>query len=69
MGINTPTSSPEIKGNWNQDSVANILDREEYLGKVINFRSKRKSYKTKKSIPNPKSEWKVFENVHEPIID
>lgn len=69
MGINTPTSSPEIKGNWNPDSVANILDREEYLGKVINFRSKRKSYKTKKSIPNPKSEWKVFENVHEPIID
>lgn len=49
--------------------MANILDREEYLGKVINFRTKRKSYKTKKSIDNPKSEWKIFDNVHEAIID
>jgi len=69
MGINFPTETPEIKGNWNPATIATILDREEYLGKVINFRTKRKSYKTKKSIDNPKSEWAIFDNVHETIID
>lgn len=69
MGISFPTETPEVKGNWNPDTVANILDREEYLGKVINFRTKRKSYKTKKSTDNSKSEWAVFDNVHEAIID
>ena len=51
------------------DTVSNILDREEYLAKVINFRTKRKSYKTKKSVDNPRSEWAIFDNIHEPIID
>lgn len=69
IGLNFPVEVPEIKGNWNPDTVSNILDREEYLGKVINFRTKRKSYKTKKSVDNPKSEWAIFDNVHEPIID
>ena len=69
IGLNFPVEVPEIKGNWNPDTVSNILDREEYLGKVINFRTKRKSYKTKKSVDNPRSEWAIFDNVHEAIID
>ena len=69
IGLSFPVEVPEIKGNWNPDTVANILDREEYLGKVINFRTKRKSYKTKKSVDNPRSEWAIFDNVHEAIID
>ncbi|QQK08841.1 recombinase family protein [Miniphocaeibacter halophilus] len=69
IGLNFPVEVPEIKGNWNPDTVSNILDREEYLGKVINFRTKRKSYKTKKSVDNPRSEWAIFDNIHEPIID
>lgn len=69
IGINYPVSAPKIKGNWSPDTVAIILDREEYLGKVVNFRTKRKSYKTKKSVDNPRSEWAIFDNVHEAIID
>lgn len=69
LGINFPTEKPEIKYNWNPATIATILDREECLGKVINFRTKRKSYKTKKSVNNPRSEWAVFDNIHEPIID
>ena len=34
----------------------------------MNFKTHRKSYKQKK-IENDKSEWKIFENTHEPIID
>ena len=69
LGINFPTEKPQVEYNWNPATIATILDREEYLGKVINFRTKRKSYKTKKSVDNPRSEWAIFDNAHEPIID
>lgn len=54
---------------WRQSTVAHILGRQEYLGHTINFRSRRKSYKQKKKINNPESEWLIFENTHEAIID
>lgn len=41
----------------------------DYLGHTVNFKTHRKSYKQKKKIENDKSEWKIFENTHEPIID
>lgn len=69
IGLNSPVDTPEEECNWNPATISTILDREEYLGKVINFRTKRKSYKTKKSVDNPRSEWAIFDNVHEPIID
>lgn len=69
IGLNFPVDTPEEECNWNPATISTILDREEYLGKVINFRTKRKSYKTKKSVDNPRSEWAIFDNVHEPIID
>ena len=49
--------------------MANILDKQEYLGHTINFKTRRKSYKIKKKIDNDPSEWKVFKNKHEAIID
>lgn len=36
---------------------------------TVNFKTHRKSYKQKKKIENDKSEWIIFENTHEPIID
>lgn len=69
IGLNFPVDTPEQECNWNPATISTILDREEYLGKVINFRTKRKSYKTKKSVDNPRSEWAIFDNVHKPIID
>ena len=45
-----------------------ILDRwREYLGHTVNFKTTKKSYKSKKKIQNPESEWVIFENTHEPI--
>lgn len=54
---------------WSARTVANILDKQEYLGHTINFKTKRKSYKIKKKIDNDPSEWKIFKNKHEAIID
>ena len=54
---------------WSARTVANILDKQEYLGHTINFKTKRKSYKIKKKIDNDPSEWKIFKNKHKAIID
>lgn len=54
---------------WSARIVANILDKQEYLGHTINFKTRRKSYKIKKKIDNDPSEWKIFKNKHEAIID
>ena len=54
---------------WSARTVANILDKQEYLGYTINFKTKRKSYKIKKKIDNDPSEWKIFKNKHKAIID
>ncbi|SFD39328.1 Recombinase [Ruminococcus albus] len=34
----------------------------------MNFRTCRKSYKNKRKIENPKEDWLIFENTHEPIV-
>lgn len=60
------TEFPEI---WATQSVNKILANPTYLGHTVNFRTKKKSYKSKKKIELPKEEWAIFENMHEAIID
>lgn len=55
--------------NWNGDSISYILERKEYLGHMVNFKTTKKSYKTKHKIWNPEEKQDIFENVHESIID
>lgn len=57
---------PEI---WVAYTVSRILSNPLYLGHTVNFRTKKKSYKSKQVIMMPKESWVVFENTHEPIID
>lgn len=60
---------PKNPCQWSSTVVVDILERMDYLGHTVNFKTHRKSYKQKKKIENDKSEWKIFENTHEPIID
>jgi len=41
----------------------------EYLGHTVNFKTQKKSCKSKKKVSNGPSEWVIFENTHEAIID
>ena len=53
---------------WDSSTIADIMDRwREYLGHTVNFKTRKKSYKSKKTLHNPESEWKIFENTHEAI--
>ncbi len=62
----------DVEGNkyvWSVRSVVNILSRIEYLGHTANFKTYRKSYKQKKTILRDPSDWQIFKNTHEAIID
>ena len=54
---------------WVADTVSGILDKQEYCGDTVNFRTYRKSFKMKKKLDKPKDEWKIFLNTHPAIID
>ena len=69
MGINTPAREPEDIYAWQQRTIADILVKMEYLGHTVNFKTQKKSYKSKKKVNNDPSEWVIFENTHEAIID
>ena len=60
---------PEKPFNWCADTVSNILDKQEYCGDTVNFRTTSKSFKLKKRFERPQEEWQVFENTHPAIID
>ena len=47
---------PARQCNWCSDTVANILDKQEYCGDTVNFRTYRKSFKMKKKLDKPKGE-------------
>lgn len=68
-GYGIAKNVPKNPCQWSSTVVVNILERMDYLGHTVNFKTHRKSYKQKKKIENDKSEWKIFENTHEPIID
>ena len=60
---------PAIPGRWVQTCVADMLERQEYVGDTVNFRSTRKSFKNKAKVIRPEEEWMIFENTHPAIID
>lgn len=54
---------------WGHTTIKKILERQEYCGDVINFKTYSKSYKMKYRIETPEENRAVFLNVHEAIID
>ena len=54
---------------WCKTTVQKILCQQEYCGDVINFKTYSKNFKNKTRLNNPVENWKIFKNVHEPIID
>lgn len=78
-GIPTPTAYALSQGRdnghknanlnrWGMETISGILEKPEYAGHTVNFRTHVKSYKNKKRVDNPKEDWLIFENTHEAII-
>lgn len=61
--------SSENPYNWSADTIAGIIEKKEYLGHTVNFKTYKQSYKSKKKCTNPEEKQLIFENTHEAIID
>jgi len=70
MGFNLPDNRTNANDyTWDSSTIVHMLSRQEYLGHTVNFKTYRKSYKNKKQLKNDPSEWQIFENTHEAIIE
>ena len=54
---------------WSSKSVGGILERMEYLGYTVNFKTYTKSLKFKKQMKTPKEDWLIFEGTQPAIIE
>ncbi|BED91569.1 MAG: recombinase family protein [Candidatus Improbicoccus pseudotrichonymphae] len=53
---------------WTEENVNRILKNQSYCGDIINFKTRKKSFKVKVQVSNPKEEWEIHKDVHKPII-
>ena len=60
IGLKTNTNLPEVKHFWSARTVSCILDRQEYIGDTVNFRTARKSFKDHTKVHFPKEQWKYL---------
>ena len=68
QGRKTPHAEPENPYDWQDSSVVNILERREYTGCTVNFKTYSNSIWDKKQRENPIEKQAIFENTHEAII-
>ena len=72
VGVNVPAAKQRENDDpcrWTTSTVVHILERKEYTGCTVNFKTYKKSYKSKKQVKNDPSEWAIFEGMHEAIIE
>ena len=68
-GLPVSHKAPKDPYRWSEETIARMLERIDYLGHTLNFRTSKQSYKSKKITINNPEDWAVFENTHEAIIE
>lgn len=66
--INLTKKGP-YSGKWSSERISFMLQNEVYIGNMVQGRSQKISYSSKKCRKIPREDWIVVENTHEPIID
>ncbi len=69
QGIKSPHKMPENPYRWSENSVVKILERREYLGCTVNFKTYTNSIWDKKQRKTPVDKQAVFYGTHERIIE
>ena len=54
---------------WSSERISEILQNETYIGNMVQGRMVKISYKSKKCLRQPRENWVVVENTHEPLVD
>ncbi len=60
---------PDNLYRWDYKSIAGILERPEYTGCMVNFKTYSKSHKLKKRLQNAPENYRIFPNTQPAIID
>ena len=61
-GLPVSNKSTADPYKWTNETVSRMLERVEYLGHTVNFKTTKQSFKSKKKLWNDPSEWVIFEN-------
>lgn len=56
-------------GLWSSERISDMLQNETYIGNMVQGRMVKISYKSKKCLRQPRENWVIVENTHEPLID
>ena len=56
-------------GQWSSERVTDLLRNEVYIGNMVQGRTVKISYKSKKCRKLPREDWVVVKNTHDPLID
>ena len=60
---------PDNPYNWKDSTIVGILERMDYCGHTVNFKSYSKSHKLKKRIPTTREQQAIFRDTHEAIVE
>lgn len=65
-----PVANPgPYTGLWSSERISDMLQNETYIGNMVQGRTVKISYKSKKCLKQDRENWVVVEGTHEPLID
>lgn len=65
-----PVTNPgPYTGLWSSERISELLQNETYIGNMVQGRSVKISYKSKKCRKQKREDWVVVEGTHEPLVD
>jgi len=69
LGNHQASCDMENPYNWRGTTVISIIARPEYAGHLVNYRTIKPSFKSRKVKKAAQENWLIFENVHIPIVE
>ena len=67
-GLTVPNPGP-YTGLWSSERISEMLQNETYIGNMVQGRTIKISYKSRKYLKQDREKWVVVEGTHEPLVD
>lgn len=68
QGMGTPRAEPDNPYRWHESTIVNVLERMEYIGATVNFKTYTNSIWDKRQRENPIENQKIFYDAHPAIV-
>ena len=67
-GLTVPNPGP-YTGLWSSERISEMLQNETYIGNMVQGRTVKISYKSRKCLKQDRENWVVVEGTHDPLVD